>query len=681
MNTLNKSVCCATKLFQTILFTGFLLIYNSTMAQNLPDDYEFNTEEAMSVFSLRISNFGSKLSYEPAKQSFTITAQVIFDSDITGYQVIASKGNEQENQPGWTLAIGEGRVGFRICELNVDENDDYSAGIQAPIPTSLIGKTINITAIVNRSSDLLELYVNGSKLNSYSGAFGASGRSLKDIGMISSKQAPLMLGVSENGVGLFFGTIVNFRIYGRQLQEWEINASMPAGLKNLIINQPHYNFVFDEEYWFYRDVEVPMYVDAVTITPIILGNAAVTINGFPVESEEQSLPIVLKNAKVSNEIEVEVMADNAIKTIKLNITKSNQFFYTTSVFKAGEGEYNCFRMPTIVRASNGDLLAFAEARKQNCTNNGNIDIVMKRSTNEGISWGVLSVVADFAKHTNSKGELYGTKNGDMAACNPTVVVNELNNSEILLMYNLYTNSEKEIRRGNGNFEIWVQKSSDQGKTWSSAKNITEAVNHPDLRWYACGPGHGLVIKSGAHTGRIVFSAHHTNKSNEVNSHIIYSDDWGENWKTGSDMGMNTYESSLALTVQGSLISYSRPYLDENFRKTMISTTGGESWEEQNDNIQLLNTNCFTGLINYPRGGMLLYSSPANEMDNTDMTVYVSFDDGKRWDLKRTIGTGFCAYSDMVITKQNKIGVLYEGGAESYGKIVFSIFDFEWLMQQ
>ncbi|MBP8793381.1 MAG: exo-alpha-sialidase [Lutibacter sp.] len=72
-----------------------------------------------------------------------------------------------------------------------------------------------------------------------------------------------------------------------------------------------------------------------------------------------------------------------------NTTDLSQF---NTVFKQGDTEYACFRIPAIVVANNGTILAFAEARKSSCSDTGDIDIVMKKSTNNGNSWSKLIVL-------------------------------------------------------------------------------------------------------------------------------------------------------------------------------------------------------------------------------------------------------------------------------------------------
>ncbi len=49
------------------------------------------------------------------------------------------------------------------------------------------------------------------------------------------------------------------------------------------------------------------------------------------------------------------------------------------VFQQGTEGYSCFRIPAIIMTKSGELLAFAEGRKNDCSDEGDIDLVMKRS--------------------------------------------------------------------------------------------------------------------------------------------------------------------------------------------------------------------------------------------------------------------------------------------------------------
>ena len=69
------------------------------------------------------------------------------------------------------------------------------------------------------------------------------------------------------------------------------------------------------------------------------------------------------------------------------------------IFKSGEEGYQCFRIPAIISASDGSLLAFAEGRKLNCGDAGNIDLVLKKSADGGKTWGPLQVVWDDGSNT------------------------------------------------------------------------------------------------------------------------------------------------------------------------------------------------------------------------------------------------------------------------------------------
>ncbi|MFI5611825.1 hypothetical protein [Amycolatopsis sp. NPDC051903] len=61
---------------------------------------------------------------------------------------------------------------------------------------------------------------------------------------------------------------------------------------------------------------------------------------------------------------------------------------STVVFQANTGGYDCFRIPAVVTAHNGDLLAFAEGRRTgpDCLDAGDVDVVLKRSQDGGTTW-------------------------------------------------------------------------------------------------------------------------------------------------------------------------------------------------------------------------------------------------------------------------------------------------------
>ncbi|QRP50120.1 sialidase family protein [Amycolatopsis sp. FDAARGOS 1241] len=58
------------------------------------------------------------------------------------------------------------------------------------------------------------------------------------------------------------------------------------------------------------------------------------------------------------------------------------------VFQANTEGYDCFRIPAVVKAHDGELLAFAEGRKTgpDCLDAGDVDVVLKRSQDNGKTW-------------------------------------------------------------------------------------------------------------------------------------------------------------------------------------------------------------------------------------------------------------------------------------------------------
>ncbi len=77
-------------------------------------------------------------------------------------------------------------------------------------------------------------------------------------------------------------------------------------------------------------------------------------------------------------------------------------------------------------------------------------------------------------------------------------------------------------------------SCDDGRTWTTPRNITADVKPDDWGWYATGPGIGIQLQHGPHAGRLVIPCDHREKidgQNVMFSHVFYSDDHGKpgNW--------------------------------------------------------------------------------------------------------------------------------------------------------
>lgn len=69
------------------------------------------------------------------------------------------------------------------------------------------------------------------------------------------------------------------------------------------------------------------------------------------------------------------------------------------VYQAGAGGYHTFRIPSLIAAGDGTLLAFAEGRKAGAGDAGDIDLVLKRSRDGGRTWSALQVIGDNGPNT------------------------------------------------------------------------------------------------------------------------------------------------------------------------------------------------------------------------------------------------------------------------------------------
>ncbi|WP_455638770.1 sialidase family protein [Parabacteroides sp.] len=345
---------------------------------------------------------------------------------------------------------------------------------------------------------------------------------------------------------------------------------------------------------------------------------------------------------------------------------------TTDIFQQGQDGYACFRIPAIVQSKAGTLLAFAEARKNSCSDTGNIDLVVKRSEDGGKTWSKAITVWD---------------DGDNVCGNPAPIVDQETGRIILVAcHNLGEDHEKEIidRTSKDSRRIYVLHSDNDGKSWSAPKDITSSVKRPDWTWYATGPCHGIQLQHKKYKGRLVVSANHMVANTKTyHSQLIYSDDKGETWQLGGVVGQHGgNESSVVELKNGDLMLNMRNYnrKESKSRSYAISRDGGETISDMQYLPELIEPICQGSTLNYMKNNKvssnILFSNPASIDKREKMTVKLSEDNGKTWPYACLIYAGPSAYSDLVNLPEGKIGLLYEYGTNNpYEKIGFTVIPF------
>lgn len=348
------------------------------------------------------------------------------------------------------------------------------------------------------------------------------------------------------------------------------------------------------------------------------------------------------------------------------------------VFTAGENGYATFRIPALARSTNGDLLAFCEARVRDAGDFGNIDIVMKRSKDNGLSWSALDVIVDA---------------DSLQAGNPAPVVDWLDpaypQGRIFLFYNSGNNHEHEVRKGKGIRQVWFLTSTDQGRSWSAPTNISVAVHRQgtpeDWRSYANTPGHGLQIQKGSYRGRLYIAANHSSGHpqamfKEYRAHGYYSDDHGKTFTISESVPIAGSNESTAAELSNNRLMLNSRYQsgDQRLRITSISGNGGQQWDSSFFDTQLIDPVCQGSLLNigWNRGkAILAFSNPASRSNRDSLMLRISKDEGQTWSKFLLIdhqpfgpSTDFTAYSDLVLLGKRQIGILYE--RNNYREIVF-----------
>ncbi|MBI1833006.1 MAG: exo-alpha-sialidase [Planctomycetes bacterium] len=329
----------------------------------------------------------------------------------------------------------------------------------------------------------------------------------------------------------------------------------------------------------------------------------------------------------------------------------------TAIFVSGKGGYHTYRIPSLIVSKKGALLAFCEGRKNSRSDTGDIDLLLRRSTDDGKTWRPTQIVWDDAGNTCG---------------NPCPVLDRDTGVLWLLMtHNLGEDSEAKIMAGKskGTRTIWVSRSDDDGASWSKPIDISKDVRKPDWTWYATGPGVGIQTRDGT----LVIPCDHAKPgAANMHSHIFYSSDHGKTWKLGGAVGPKCDESQVFERSDGSLLLNIRSQHGKNRRAFATSTDAGLTWSAPTHDDALIEPVCQASILRHPtKPGVVLFSNPASKK-REKMTLRMSHDDGKTWPASQVLHAGPAAYSCLAVLPNGDIACLYERGDKTaYETITFA----------
>ncbi|MCA9439202.1 MAG: exo-alpha-sialidase [Candidatus Omnitrophica bacterium] len=358
-----------------------------------------------------------------------------------------------------------------------------------------------------------------------------------------------------------------------------------------------------------------------------------------------------------------------------SVAQAEEDVFKADVYIQGQNDVDTYRIPSLLVTPKGALLAFAEARQDNGADHGHLETVVRRSEDSGKTWGPIQVVAS---------------DGENAVQNPTPVIDRETGTIWMCLIRTSTEkykNQKDLRNATEpSRSIWIVHSKDDGNTWSEPMDITDDVYRPDCVEAVPGPGVGIQLES----GRLLFPSY-CRLLDDPYSHCfsIYSDDGGKTWRSGEITGPKMNECQAVQLSDGSVLVNMRSYRKNGVRAIATSQNGGVSWSEVVDDPALIEPVCQASLIAYDKvkkDGVhpLLFSNPARSEhdDRNELTVRVSYDEGKTWPVAKCIEPGFAAYSCLAVLPNGDIGCLYEQAIkEGYDSIAFARFSYDWLTDQ
>ena len=333
--------------------------------------------------------------------------------------------------------------------------------------------------------------------------------------------------------------------------------------------------------------------------------------------------------------------------ITVNIQFSqNQFDYTDLFNAENNPEVSCYRIPSIITATNGDLIAAIDERVPSCGDlkwSRDINIVIRKSSDNGKTWGKIEKIIDYPL--------------GQSASDPSMILDKQTNT-IFLFYNyMDLDNQKDI------YYLKYISSNDNGKSWSNPVDITSQISKVNWKndFKFITSGRGIQTKKGTLLHCLV--------NLQKGTHVFGSNDNGKTWFITETPTSPGDESKIVELNDGSWMVNSRVN-KLGYRYSHFSNDNGKTWISKKEE-SIIDPGCNGSLIRYSQGekNLLLLTNINNKKERKEIVLRYSTDEGKSWSNPKIIYNGEAAYSSMTVMENGSLGLFFE--MDNYTKNVFT----------